>query len=1060
MSNMLVNNVHPKPKSEKITFKHNHNHCIKFTKMIKKIYLVSAIIGVLLLMLSCNKNEPFSKATVETSLITSITEASALCGGLITEDGGTIITTRGVCWSTSPNPTIANDTTINNAGTGPFESLLKGLSPSTTYFVRAYAVNKGGVAYGLQMTFTTKTFSITTNPIAISFVTATTAAAGGEILSDGDSSILTVKSRGVCWNTFPSPTIENRKTIDGIGGGRFTSSIDSLLAFTTYYVRAYATNGNGTIYGNEVSFTTLSGLVSLETTEPITLSAYTATSGGTITSDGGAAVTERGVCWSYYTLPTIENNKTSNGSGNGSFASSLTELIPGTTYFVRSYATNCVGTSYGNEVSFTAQSGIVYLVTTSASAISAYTAMSGGSIQSNGGAPVTSRGICWSTSPTPTIANLKTSDGSGNGNFSSSITDLTPGTIYFVRSYATNSVGTSYGNEVFFSTQNGVVGLSTSSISSVMAYTATSGGTISSDGGAPVTERGVCWSTNSTPTIEDFKTSNGSGNGTFSSNITGLAPSTTYYVRSYATNSVGTSYGSEVSFKTQSGIIGLATSSISSILAYSATSGGTISSDGGAPVTVRGVCWSTTTSPTIANSKTSNSSGIGTFSSSITGLTPSTTYYVRSYATNSVGTSYGNEVSFSTQSGVIGLATSSTSSILAYSATSGGTITSDGGAPVTVRGVCWSTTTSPTIANSKTSNGSGIGTFSSSITGLTPGTTYYVRSYGINSVGTTYGNEVSFITQSGVIGLTTSVASSIGANLAKSGGTISFDGGAAVTDYGVCWSTSSTPTIANSKTSNGSGIVSYTSLLTGLLPLTTYYVRAFATNSVGTSYGNELNFKTLSNSVTDIDGNKYSTITIGLQEWLVENLKTTKYNDGTSIPNVIDVTTWSNLITPGYCFYNNDAANKATYGALYNWYTVNTGKLAPTGWHVPTDAEWTTLENYLIANGYNYDGTTTDNKIAKSLAATSGWYTSTNTGAIGNDLTKNNTSGFVGLPGGYRYDYATFYEVGSFGLWWSSTQVKENTAWSRGLYYSGGTVNRYSFFNKRFGFSVRCVRDN
>ncbi|MDD4729737.1 MAG: FISUMP domain-containing protein, partial [Dysgonamonadaceae bacterium] len=120
-------------------------------------------------------------------------------------------------------------------------------------------------------------------------------------------------------------------------------------------------------------------------------------------------------------------------------------------------------------------------------------------------------------------------------------------------------------------------------------------------------------------------------------------------------------------------------------------------------------------------------------------------------------------------------------------------------------------------------------------------------------------------------------------------------------------------------------------------------------------------------TVTDIDDNVYHTVTIGTQVWMVENLKTTKYNDGTSIPLVSDGTAWSNLATPGYCFYNNDAANKSTYGALYNWFTVNTNKLAPTGWHVPTDAESTTLENYLIANGFNYDGTTTGNKIAKSM---------------------------------------------------------------------------------------------
>jgi uncharacterized protein (TIGR02145 family) len=213
-----------------------------------------------------------------------------------------------------------------------------------------------------------------------------------------------------------------------------------------------------------------------------------------------------------------------------------------------------------------------------------------------------------------------------------------------------------------------------------------------------------------------------------------------------------------------------------------------------------------------------------------------------------------------------------------------------------------------------------------------------------------------------------------------------------------------------------------------------------------------------SNTVTDIDGNVYQTLKIGTQTWMVENLKTTKYNDGTSIPLISDTTAWSSLSTPGYCFYINDVANKTTYGALYNWYTVNTGKLAPTGWHIPTDAEWNTLENYLIANGYNYDGTTTYNKIAKSLAATSGWLTSTDIGAIGNDLTKNNTSSFAGLPSGFRSYDGLFGYVGKYSGWWSSTEPHADFAWYRGLFYDNSFVSRDGS-NKHHGFSIRCVQD-
>jgi len=214
-------------------------------------------------------------------------------------------------------------------------------------------------------------------------------------------------------------------------------------------------------------------------------------------------------------------------------------------------------------------------------------------------------------------------------------------------------------------------------------------------------------------------------------------------------------------------------------------------------------------------------------------------------------------------------------------------------------------------------------------------------------------------------------------------------------------------------------------------------------------------------TVTDIEGNVYNTVKIGSQVWMLENLKTTHYNDGIAIPLVTDSTAWYKY-TPAYCWYNNDAATyKNKYGALYNGYAVNTGKLAPTGWHVPTDAEWTTLENYLIANGYNYDGSTSGDKYAKSLAATTDWATDpySGTGTIGNELTKNNRSGFSALPGGYRdYFDGSFSNVGIYGYWWSSTEDDTIYAWYRNMFYGLSDVGRL-LSSKLNGLSVRCVKD-
>jgi uncharacterized protein (TIGR02145 family) len=196
-------------------------------------------------------------------------------------------------------------------------------------------------------------------------------------------------------------------------------------------------------------------------------------------------------------------------------------------------------------------------------------------------------------------------------------------------------------------------------------------------------------------------------------------------------------------------------------------------------------------------------------------------------------------------------------------------------------------------------------------------------------------------------------------------------------------------------------------------------------------------------TLTDADGNVYHTVKIGTQTWMVENLKTTKLNDGTAIPLVTDNAAWTALITPGYCWNNNNIANKAAYGGLYNWYTVNTGKLAPAGWHVPSDAEWTTLATYL--GGLTVAG----GKLKE--AGLAHWQTP-NTGAT-------NETGFTALPSGYRPTSGAFYNTGTFGTFWSSTANDATSGLFRYVYYQGADMVR-KVDAKAYGFSVRCLRDN
>lgn len=771
-----------------------------------------------------------------------------------------------------------------------------------------------------------------------------------------------------------------------------------------------------------------------------------ATSGGSITSDGGAGITERGVCWNTSENPTIAHSKTSDGQGTGSFTSDLSDLTPGTRYYVRAYATNEAGTSYGNQQTFTTGEILLpTLTTTDVSSITLTSAVSGGDISDDGGADISMKGVCWSTSENPTIDDSKTEDGSGTDSFTSDLTGLTAGTDYYVRAYATNSAGTAYGNQLTFTTEPiQLATLTTDEASSITRTSAVSGGNISDDGGADISVRGVCWSTSENPTVDDNRTEDGTGTGSFTSNLTGLTAGTDYYVRAYATNSAGTAYGNQVTFT--SAPIELATVSTdeaSSITQTSAVSGGNVTDDGGSGITAKGICWSTTSNPTTSDNTTNDGTGTGAFTSSLSGLTPGTSYYVRAYAVNAAGTAYGNEISFDTNPvNLASVTTVEASSITTSSAVAGGNVTDNGGGEITAKGICWSISQAPTVDDELTDEGAGMGSFTSSLSGLSDGTTYYVRAYAINSAGTSYGNEISFTTDQIVLAtLTTVEASAITSFTATSGGNVTDNGGGDITARGICWSTTASPTISDNITTDGTGIGSFTSDISGLEASTSYFVRAYATNSAGTAYGNEITFTT-EESLTDVDGNVYATVQIGPQVWMADPLATSSYSDGTAIPLVSDATEWSNLTTPGYCFYDNDEASYgASYGALYNWYAVNAGNLCPDGWRIPTADDWSILESYI-------GGSANGGKLKET--GTLHWE-SPNTGAT-------NETGFTALPGGYRLSAGGFVNMGRWGHWWTPSEYDETFAWYRYLSYNESILYT-ARFNKKVGFSIRCIQE-
>lgn len=295
-------------------------------------------------------------------------------------------------------------------------------------------------------------------------------------------------------------------------------------------------------------------------------------------------------------------------------------------------------------------------------------------------------------------------------------------------------------------------------------------------------------------------------------------------------------------------------------------------------------------------------------------------------------------------------------------------------------------------------------------------------------------------------GITTQNASFITSNSAKSGGNIFSNGGAPITARGVCWGVAHNPTLANSFTTDGVGIGAFESQLTSLSPNTTYYVRTYATNSIGTLYGNEISFTT-QDAITDFDGNQYTAVQIGTQIWMKENLKTTHFNNGTPIAYLPVDADWKLNNTGAYVYPENNPSLGNTYGALYNWFAVSSTNLCPVGWHVPTDADWNVLTAYL--GGESLAG-------GKLKEAGLAHWNAPNTGAT-------NETGFTALPAGYRYSSINAWDNGSFQLvgnqtYWWSTYESGNLAAGRYISAYSGNLS-FSAWSKIYGLSVRCLKN-
>ena len=904
----------------------------------------------------------------------------------------------------------------------------------------------------------------------------------GEIIDDGGTEII---EKGFYWSsTDQTPDAGDKKEVVSGTTSSYNKNITGLSPNTSYYFVAFATNSEGISTGIVYSFKTdqLSPPI-VQTDAASDVDENSATLNGNVTSDGNGIITERGFYWSSTDqTPDKDDNKEVVSGTIGNYNKNITGLPEDITYYFVAFATNSKGTSTGSVQSFktyqykASPASTPTVQTDSASDITTNSAKLNGNVTSDGDATITERGFYWSsTDQTPDADDNKEVVSGTTGIYSKNIKGLTANTSYYVVAFATNSKGTSTGYPQSFKTEHDlpIPTVQTYIASEITLNSATLNGNVTSEGDATINERGFYW-------ILTDQISGGRYNketvpgavGSFSKNIAGLNPNTSYSFAAFATNSEGTSTGSTQIFKTYPKVKAptVRTDTASNVAANSAILNGNVTSDGDTLIIERGFYWSSVNKiPDAGDNKEIVSGTTGSFSHNITSLIANTTYYFVAFATNSEGTSTGDTQSFKTdQLSLPAVQTEAVSDVDENSATLNGNVTSDGYGTITERGFYWSSTDqTPDNSDNKEVVSGSVGNFSKNITGLIPNTIYYFVAFATNSAWTAKGSAQSFKTDPKfeLPTVQTNTVSDITTNSATLNGNVISDGDTAITERGFYWSTTDqTPDAGDNKEVVSGTTGSYNNNITGLTSNTSYYFVAFATNSEGTSTGTVQDFVTNhydseSGTFTDSrDGHEYKWVKIGDQIWMAENLA---YLPSVCSPNLSDCESYVDPHYYVYDYYGTNVAeakvtdNYENYGVLYNWPAAMIA--CPEGWHLPTDDEWKQLEMYIgmsqsavDSRGWRGPG------ISTKLKATSGW----------DYIYGNGTDeyGFTALPAGFLNYGDWFIDKGELLLIWCASDEScteyEDTNWAfyRKIYGQNSTVYR-SCELKLFGVSVRCVKD-
>ena len=787
--------------------------------------------------------------TVMTSGTAEITQSSAVLMGTVVSDNGDAVTERGFVWLMGEGVPTTDSYKVKAAGTtGAFTAALSGLEPNKKYSFRAYAINSKGTSYGETMSFSTVAGLPEIANASVSDITSTTAVFSSVITAHNGS---TVSEVGFYYSTSEvvDPATSEKVSL-AYSNDSFSYSVSGLSVNTKYYVKAFATNSAGTVYSTVASFATLASTPAVSTHGATEVTSTSALLSGSVLSDNGAAITERGFVWVMGDdTPTTSSHKLKVNGTTGEYSSVLSGLDPNKKYSFRAYAINAEGTSYGEIVTFVTVAGLPTLTAVDVASVTSDGAVFSSSVTGHGGATVTEVGFYYSTDPAVEPASSqKASQEYAKDAFTITVSNLSVYTKYYVKAYAVNAAGTAYSTIATFTTASSTPVVTTLASSEVKAKSAVLSGSVVTDNGASVTERGFVWvSGTATPTTSSSKLKASGNTGDFSATLSGLEPCQTYSYRAYAINANGTSYGEVMDFTTIPDAMTLTTSKAIAVTAESASVSGSVTYYGGNEVAEVGVCWSSNQTPTVSDSHKAALSVSDNFTVTLDGLNENTTYYVRAYATAKTGvTYYGTAVSFTTLYKVVlpSASKAAVSAVTAYGATFAASVTSDGHGTVSDAGFVYSTSLNPTLSDNKKSCGAKTGDFTAQITDLTDGTTYYVRAYVTNEAGTSYGEEVSFTTTA--IKVPTVSAVTVGKatfNSASFTAEVTDLNNGTLSDAGFVYSTSQNPDLNSTKISCGK-VTSLSGKATDLEELTTYYVRAYAVNEKGIAYGAEVSFTT------------------------------------------------------------------------------------------------------------------------------------------------------------------------------------------------------------------------